>query len=547
MKFDPRLIWILIKRDFKGCSGEVSLEDFIVQSLLPLLGTIIIMMVLCSSGILFIGVHNGYKDKLNLINEDPFSTAIAVDGAIKKNKDRFYRLAWQEKDSKFIEIDNKNSVGKNNRIIKTITPLHLVGMFFVNSEGLFIDGDPFYGNTMPLFDHLTKKAVSDSFVLPGQYFSSDNDQGIIVSQSLYEEMGYSIEDTLPEAIRLLAPNINLPPEKFVKGNPRASPMDFEELVFNTISVPLRGVARSFPDGSFLITEGLFWNLNKGEFYNTNRKINSFFLRPGAIPIIEVLEIAQKWITNSKVINLELLKKKPFITKEGGEKIIKFIFKAQRKPRYYSVLIDFEVNKKEWKNQPILDFGKKPLPYNFGQIKNHTRVLAYLDINQKKDLIKSIDKLYHFLNSFGMYVNTHQLETIKRFHSELEMISKMLPFFLSLCGLLIGLYVLVSFALFIQTKRHKIGIMLALGVRSKAIKLAYLIGGSCLLVLSFFWALGVAFVIENFFMPEEWPFSFNTRDNFFFFILALGTANISVMAAIYHTLKVMPQSLMSFRD
>ena len=276
MKFDPRLIWILIKRDFKGCSGEVSLEDFIVQSLLPLLGTIIIMMVLCSSGILFIGVHNGYKDKLNLINEDPFSTAIAVDGAIKKNKDRFYRLAWQEKDSKFIEIDNKNSVGKNNRIIKTITPLHLVGMFFVNSEGLFIDGDPFYGNTMPLFDHLTKKAVSDSFVLPGQYFSSDNDQGIIVSQSLYEEMGYSIEDTLPEAIRLLAPNINLPPEKFVKGNPRASPMDFEELVFNTISVPLRGVARSFPDGSFLITEGLFWNLNKGEFYNTNRKINSFF-------------------------------------------------------------------------------------------------------------------------------------------------------------------------------------------------------------------------------------------------------------------------------
>ena len=467
-------------------------------------------MVLCSSGILFIGVHNGYKDKLNLINEDPFSTAIAVDGAIKKNKDRFYRLAWQEKDSKFIEIDNKNSVGKNNRIIKTITPLNLVGKFFVNSEGLFIDGDPFYGNTMPLFDHLTKKAVSDSFVLPGQYFSSDNDQGIIVSQSLYEEMGYSIEDTLPEAIRLLAPNINLPPEKFVKGNPRASPMDFEELVFNTISVPLRGVARSFPDGSFLITEGLFWNRNKGEFYNTNRKINSFFLRPGAIPIIEVLEIAQKWITNSKVINLELLKKKPFITKEGGEKVIKFIFKTQRKPRY-------------------------------------TRVLAYLDINQKKDLIKNIDKLYHFLNSFGMYVNTHQLETIKRFHSELEMISKMLPFFLSLCGLLIGLYVLVSFALFIQTKRHKIGIMLALGVRSKAIKLAYLIGGSCLLVLSFFWALGVAFVIENFFMPEEWPFSFNTRDNFFFFILALGTANISVMAAIYHTLKVMPQSLMSFRD
>ena len=112
MKYDPRLIWMLIKRDFKGCSGEVSLEDFIVQSLLPLLGTIIILMILCSSGILFIGVHQGYKEKLNLINEDPFSTAIAIDGKIKK--DRLYRLAWQKKDSKFIEIDSKNSIEKND-------------------------------------------------------------------------------------------------------------------------------------------------------------------------------------------------------------------------------------------------------------------------------------------------------------------------------------------------------------------------------------------------------------------------------------------------
>ena len=503
-------------------------------------------MILCSSGILFIGVHQGYKEKLNLINADPFSTAIAVDGSIK-NKDRLYRLAWQNKDSKFIEIDSKNSIEKNNRIIKTITPVNSLGMFFVNSEGLFIDGDPLYGNTMPLFDHLTKKAVSDSFVIPGQYFSSDNDQGIIVSQSLYEQLGYTTEEAQPEEIRLLAPNISLPLEKFVQGNPGASPMDFEELAFNTISVPLRGVARSFPDGSFLITEGLFWNLHKGEFYNTNRKINSFFLRPGAMPIKEALEIAQKWITNSNVINLELLKKKPFITKEDGTKVVKFIFKTQGKPKYYRVLIDFEVNKNNWSNHPILDFGKNPLAYNFGQIKNHTRVLAYLDINQKKDLINNIDKLYHFLNSIQMYVNTHQLETIKRFHSELEIISKMLPFFLSLCGLLIGVYVLVSFALFIQTKRHKIGIMLALGVRSKTIKFAYLIGGSCLLILSFLWALGVALVIENYFMPEEWPFSFSTKDNFLFFILALCTANISVMAAIYHTLKVMPQSLMSFRD
>ena len=546
MKYDPRLIWMLIKRDFKGCSGEVSLEDFIVQSLLPLLGTIIILMILCSSGILFIGVHQGYKEKLNLINEDPFSTAIAVDGAIK-NKDRLYRLAWQKKDNKFIEMDSKNSIDKKNRIIKTITPINSLGMFFVNSDGLFIDGEPLYGNTMPLFDHLTKKAVSDSFVIPGQYFSSDNDQGIIVSQSLYEQLGYSTEEAQPKEIRLLAPNISLPPEKFVQGNPSASPMSYKELVFNTISVPLRGVARSFPDGSFLITEGLFWNLYKGEFYNTNRKINSFFLRPGAIPIKEALEIAQKWITNSNVINIELLKKKPFITKEDGTKVIKLIFKTQEKPRYYRVLIDFEVNKINWINHPILDFGKKPLAYSFGQIKNHTRVLAYLDINQKKDLINNIDKLYHFLNSIEMYVNTHQLETIKRFHSELEIISKMLPFFLSLCGLLIGIYVLVSFALFIQTKRHKIGIMLALGVRSKTIKFAYLIGGSCLLILSFLWALGVALVIENYFMPKEWPFSFSTKDSFFFFILVLCTANISVMAAIYHTLKVMPHRLMSFRD
>ena len=546
MKYDPRLIWMLIKRDFKGCSGEVSLEDFIVQSLLPLLGTIIILMILCSSGILFIGVHQGYKEKLNLINEDPFSTAIAVDGAIK-NKDRLYRLAWQKKDNKFIEMDSKNSIDKKNRIIKTITPINSLGMFFVNSDGLFIDGEPLYGNTMPLFDHLTKKAVSDSFVIPGQYFSSDNDQGIIVSQSLYEQLGYSTEEAQPKEIRLLAPNISLPPEKFVQGNPSASPMGYKELVFNTISVPLRGVARSFPDGSFLITEGLFWNLYKGEFYNTNRKINSFFLRPGAIPIKEALEIAQKWITNSNVINTELLKKKPFITKEDGTKVIKLIFKTQEKPRYYRVLIDFEVNKINWINHPILDFGKKPLAYSFGQIKNHTRVLAYLDINQKKDLINNIDKLYHFLNSIEMYVNTHQLETIKRFHSELEIISKMLPFFLSLCGLLIGIYVLVSFALFIQTKRHKIGIMLALGVRSKTIKFAYLIGGSCLLILSFLWALGVALVIENYFMPKEWPFSFSTKDSFFFFILVLCTANISVMAAIYHTLKVMPHRLMSFRD
>ena len=112
-----------------------------------------------------------------------------------------------------------------------------------------------------------------------------------------------------------------------------------------------------------------------------------------MPIKEALEIAQKWITNSNVINLELLKKKPFITKEDGTKVVKFIFKTQGKPKYYRVLIDFEVNKNNWSNHPILDFGKNPLAYNFGQIKNHTRVLAYLDINQKKDLINNLPEIF----------------------------------------------------------------------------------------------------------------------------------------------------------
>ena len=256
-----RFVWLFIKRDLKGCRGGPSSEDALFQSYLPILGTLLVLTILCAVSLLLLGFYQGYQTHLVTLNDDPFSSAITLEGKFHKELHwpDFSRLVWHTKERKFAHVPNGNPLSADHRKVVRDgvgSPLRLRGFSFVNRHGFFISTDPFYGNTVQTSDRLTRAAVIQSFVVPGSYFASDNDHGLIITQSLYESLGYSVESEMPRSLRVLAPNEDHPPEKHIKDQPEGRAMTSAEQATYTIALPLRGVARNLPNGSFLMTEGL---------------------------------------------------------------------------------------------------------------------------------------------------------------------------------------------------------------------------------------------------------------------------------------------------
>jgi len=552
-----RYILIFIKRDLSSFGGGRSFGEFFFQGLLPIIGSVLMLSALCATGIVVLGFFDGYRAHLEDLEGDPSSSAIRLEGHFSNRDTKkldFENLVWNREMNLF-----RWGAGKNDdeiKIVRFVSPYRQRGLFCVDRNGYLSEADVFWGTTVKVSDANTKRSVVNSFVLPGRYFDSDDDQGLIISLSLYRALGYGEEEPMPPFIRVIAPNVvNLPYDR-INGIPGAKPFtEKKELAEFTVVIPLIGVARTLPDGSFIMTEGLFWNLqeNKG-IYDKSRPVAGFSIefKGDASPLQKAVN---QWIATS--FGNRILKDAPTITKNMGKKSIVVTFKSVHElekekgagegngalPTAGAVEASFYRFFEPLSMDIALNLGQ-PKEYR-GEIETYNGMMLFL-INVP-EIFNNIDKLYFFFKKQNIYANTHQMETIKKYRQDMNLISSLIPLILGSCILLIVLYVLVSFTLFVQNKRHKIGVMLAMGVTSNMARFVYLIETSVLFCGSFLLALFISAVVSTYLIEDNWPFAFAVMSNLGFFLSALFMADLAGLLAVRHTLNKMPLNLIAFRE
>ena len=544
---------IFIRRDLRSFSGGRTFGEFFFQSLLPIVGTILMLSALCAVGIIVLSFFNGYRAHLEELEADPSASAISLEGHFRKGAPRidFQSLVWNKEFKKFETSEREGP--SQVKIVRFVSPYRQRGLFCIDRNDYLADSEVFWGTTVRASDENTKRSVVDSFVLPGRYFESDDDQGLIISLSLYKAMGYEMGQPVPESIKVLAPNVADLPYHKIKGIENASPFTKKETAEQTISIPLIGIARTLPDGSFLMTEGLFWNLQERKgIYDKSRTVGNFSVEftGDSLP---VLNSVVKWIESE--FGNEALKHPPKVAKDMGKKCIVIAFKPLAKPvgekgeglgslpsagaienSFHSFFDALSID-------TSLNLGKAR-EYK-GEIESYSGTMLFL--NNISEVFNNIDKLYFFFKKKNIYANTHQMETIKKYRQDMNLISTLLPLILGSCVLLIMLYVLVSFTLFIQNKRHKIGVMLALGATSNMVRSIYVLETSILFLGSYLIALLINAIVSQYVVQGDWPFSFNALSNLGFFLSAFIMANLAGLFAVRHTLNKMPLNLITFRE
>lgn len=554
MKNGFRFILTFIRRDLRSFSGGRSLGDFVFQSLLPIIGTVLVLSTLCAAGIIVLSFFNGYRVYLQMLESDPSSSAIRLEGYFKKGEPRLslMNLVWDRNLKRFHTSDGDKDPHEIP-IVRFMSPYRQRGLFCVDKNGYLAGADVFWGTTVRASDENTRRSIINSFVTPGRYFKSDDDQGLIISLSLYRNLGYDEKQPLPTYIRVIAPNIVELPYNKIRGLLDAKPFTQADLAQYTVSIPLIGVARTLPDGSFIMTEGLFWNLQEQKgVYDKSRPVSNFSIEfEGSEEPVRMA--VNRWL--EKAFKRHALKYPPRFIKNMGKKSITVAFSPKGKTvkgennetRVFPTAGEIERRFLDFfetlSMNVVLNLGE-PREYR-GQIETYNGTMLFL--KNIPEVFNNIDKLYFFFKSANIYANTHQMETIKKYRQDMNLISVLLPFILGSCVFLIVIYVLVSFTLFVQNKRHKIGVMLALGATSNMVRFIYVVETSIVFCGSYGLGLLINYGVSKFFIRGEWPFAFETMSNLAFFSSAFLMANLAGLLAVHHTLGKMPLDLLGFRE
>jgi len=125
--------------------------------------------------------------------------------------------------------------------------------------------------------------------------------------------------------------------------------------------------------------------------------------------------------------------------------------------------------------------------------------AFIYINQNNYILDNIPKLYHYIGKkYSLYLEANQLMTLSNYRKYLQRIDAFFYYVLTGFSLLVLIYILVTFSLLLQTKRHQIGIFKAMG--GSSIHLIFIYVFESLLLISF--PIFMALLISYYFPPYE---------------------------------------------
>jgi len=480
-----KLIFIkqIIKQDFNPISGGKTPLQHFFQCRLPVFGSMFILLLLCMTGMICLGIHGGVKKHFESLENDPFVSAIKINTRVYP--EQLYQIAKHlfydtQQNNFYIGECNENSIS----VIKGVYPFREIHFRFLKADGktmtpvthnvLSVKPESESKNTKQIDDKI-EQWILKQLIKPDKYFQKEQsyhvDPGIIISHSFLKLLGYTMEQ-LPETI-----SISYNGRYSIMTDRKKDitiPLTNEDKIKYVVELPLINVANKLPAGNAIMTEG---------FINTISKNVSSYDPCKPIQFIEIIgnNLPKTKITKWAIDTFDyFLDENVIFTQFDKTAIIKLADAPLNKDEHNRYLdtvakcniqIQFLKLQKEFpqlelninQDLPMKVQGNKSYECAFLYINKHHQILERLE-----DLLKKLRKDYL------LTVEDYQVMTLKKYRDDMRRHNLTIGMIFLIIGLIIFFYLIVSFTLFMQTKMHKIGTMLAMGATSKLLIMIYII-------------------------------------------------------------------------
>ena len=565
MKFPIRFFRMIVNRDFNPIQGQKNSSLHFFQCRLPIWGSWIILFILCLTGIVCLGVHGGIKKHLTALENNPFASAIRIEGAFSRAKlMRLKSLLYFNTQKKIFET-TKTPSSYHKKVIEAIYPFNQVSLRFLDRTGTQILSESYDVLSVKVQSSSVKrnnKADDDIKLwminhLNQETFFSPHagarvNYGLIVSKTLYHQMGFTQpfhkqQDLIDASILSVDGKYNLLEDRARKDQELWAPLTQSERTRYVVQMPIVNVADHLPGGDALISEGCYDVLTKAKYFSPCKHVEHFYIqfqKP-----YEPLD-QQKTIQWANAAFGKHVFQSPYFSPD--RKTIKFQFQdLSFNPKYRDITTKCHVQSQfqhliSMIDIPLsIDFKDDPPSYSE---KTTTYYYAYLYIDKDQDVLDHIQLLTRYIkNKFESYIEDHQVMTLKKYRSDMSRINWIVFWVFLSIALLMLVYISVTFGLFLQTKMHNIGMMMSFGAPARLVKQIYMFESlklaSLPLFVSIIFALLIWAIIS--FMTNV-MFALSVFGVIFYVFIVLTVALSGAWFAVRHIVSQSPYQLISYK-
>jgi len=535
-------------RDFWPIKGQQESFEHFIQCKLYIYGSILILLILFFSGFRFLGTYNGLKKHLESLEENPFASAILIKGS-------FQRTRLNNLKAGLYFNPNNQTFGEQNcetclTAIQAVYPYNIVHLHFLQ-EDLSIVEDTYEVITVKVpsalsqdneADHYIQKWIMGNLQLESAFFSSEENginRSMILSPELANKLGYKPEKlgNKPTIFFLDTRRDLIHDRKQANHTNLWGPLDESEKIKYTNQAQLLDVLKQFSGGDAIITEGFYYHLCKTYELEPCKSVEYFYLKrmDGHFHSSEIKTI-EKWSSNYFGPNAI---DPPFVFGNGNE--IKFQFRSYAGADHVNTQCNIRIGLQtlsEKISNITLDF-KEDMPAYDGQKMRY--YYTYLYINKDQRILDNISKLIHFLKKrFQSYLDDNQVMTLIKYRKDMKRMDAIFWWFFIGFILLLIAYIVVTFTLLLQTKRHQIGMFKSMGASSYKLIRLYVYEALILIMIS----LLMAFLF-SYWIPSGEFYSYNYYVGLYI-VCILGLTIAGAGFSAWHIVTRQPYQLISYQ-
>ncbi|KPA19198.1 membrane protein [Candidatus Magnetomorum sp. HK-1] len=539
----------VLYRDFWPIKGQQESFEHFIQCKLYIYGSILILLILFFSGFRFLGTYNGLKDHLSKLEENPFASAILIKGSFERTRlnDLKNGLFYNTQTQEFSETKDKNCIPA----ILGVYPYNIIHLYFLHKDfSIFHDTYDILTVKVPNessqkndADHYIKKWITDNLQSGTNFFHPEQagvNRSMIISPSLAKKLGYDPEqmpDTQPIINFLDTKQDLIEDRKEAKHHELWGPLDEMEKIKYTNHAKLLDIFKQFSGGDAIITEGFYYHLCKKYTFDPCQAVDFFYIKrtEGKFNKSEVSIVNQWAFKHFGNNNID----QPFLFANKRE------FKCQFSTYSGSNNVNTKCNirmglKDLTKKIPgiSLDFRDDDPAYDDQEMLYY---YAYLYINKDQRILDNISKLIHFLKKrFQSYLDDNQVMTLIKYRKDMQKMDAIFWWFFIGFVLLLITYIVVTFTLLLQTKRHQIGMFKSMGASSFKLINIYIYEAIILIVIS----LTLAFILSVLIPAGEF-YSFNYYV-WLYILCILGLTVTGAGFSAWHIVTRQPYQLISYQ-
>ena len=521
LKLSGKFIDQVIRRDFNPIKGQQTRWEYHFQCKLHLYGSTVILFLLFLSGFCFLATFNGMSEHLISLEENPFASAILIKGGLQRSRLNALKdqLFFNPKKNVFSEKECDDCIVP---AIKGVYPFNIVSLRFLDSDFSIFDESydvltvkvPDQKSETNEADYYIKKWLTDNFQKGHQFFHSEKDavnQSILLSPSLFKKFGFkpdSINSENNPSIFFLSPTKGrktIFQDREKAGNDQWTPLNSNEIITYTNKASLFNVSKRFLGGDAIITEGFYYHLFKQSSFDPRKSVEFFYINYSDGKLNSNDErIIETWAYDTFGKNFI---NKPYFSSNRREVKIKFnpymtikdintkcYIKRKLKilnNKISAISIDFKEDKARYDGQEMMHDGQELMYY-----------YSYLYINKDPKILQNISKFIHYLKKkFNCIFDDNQVMTLIKYQKDMDRMTQIFRVFFLGFIILLPTYILVTFSLLLQVKRHQIGIFKSMGASTLKLICIYIYEAMLLIRLPLILSFGVSFGI-SFFIPEE---------------------------------------------